>query len=228
MSETETTTITLPRLRVDAIDSAPVSYEFGEGYGESWDFWEAITCDDCGQPVLYEYEHGVIATNEEGDDLVRMNPRGYAEAETYATEDDANEAGFEFTRPCANEGRDARDMDAEGPMMSYYYPLDVDDNAEAARLLVDTPLVVVEVGDQTGLALSGGGMDLTWEICEAFLALGFYPPVHFCDLPGMAKEDSPENRMIVAACRESVRIKQRWLARTLERLDQAEAELRQY
>jgi hypothetical protein len=60
---------------------------------------------------------------------------------------------------------------------------------EAAHALRGLPLCIIERLDGEGyeLALTGGGMDLSWEICEAFVRLGFLPPVHFCDLPDMGR-----------------------------------------
>lgn len=100
----------------------------------------------------------------------------------------------------------------EGPMMSYFYPLAIADEADAARKLVDLPVCVVSVNGTRGLALTGGGMDLSWEICEAFMLLGFLPPVHFADLPGMAgtDPDSKRNRWIVAGCLKSCAVSASW------------------
>jgi hypothetical protein len=96
---------------------------------------------------------------------------------------------------------------AEGPMMSYFYPCDIRDAEEAARLLVDTCVCVVNVDGKTGLALTGGGMDLSWEICEAFMVLGHLPPLHFADLPGMAGRGTDKrDRWIVAGCVASARL----------------------
>lgn len=82
---------------------------------------------------------------------------------------------------------------AEGPMMNYWYPVNEQDREysrfepkDAAGKLDHLPVCVVLVDDEYGLALTGGGMDLSWEICDAFIALGFLPPVHFADLPAMA------------------------------------------
>lgn len=100
----------------------------------------------------------------------------------------------------------------EGPMMSYWYPLAIDDTAEAARTIVDLPLCVVTVGGETGLALTGGGMDLTWEICEAFMLLGRLPPMHFASrLPQICGRGTSErDRWIAAGCIRSCTIAAQW------------------
>lgn len=97
----------------------------------------------------------------------------------------------------------------EGPMMNYYYPLPGfdDDPMEAAKKLDNLPLVIVQFQDSGdyALALSGGGMDLSWEICEAYMRLGYLPPAHFCDLPEMCgRGKSPRDRWIIAGCERSL------------------------
>lgn len=69
---------------------------------------------------------------------------------------------------------------APGPMTNYLWPLDVFDITaeECAERIVDLPLCIVtdNDGDIVGMALTGGGMDLSWEIAEAYMRLGCYPP----------------------------------------------------
>ena len=99
---------------------------------------------------------------------------------------------------------------AEGPMMNYFYELPCFDRrrgpVEAAKMIVDLPLCIVCLVDEDeyGLALTGGGMNLSWEICEAYIVLGYLPPLHFCDLPVMAglKLDT-RTRWILAGCSRS-------------------------
>ena len=98
----------------------------------------------------------------------------------------------------------------EGPMMNYYYPLpEFDgDTMDAAKKLINTPLVIVEFLDSGdyALALSGGGMDLSWEICEAYMRLGYLPPAHFCRLPQMAgRGTGQKDRWIIDACERSLK-----------------------
>jgi hypothetical protein len=104
------------------------------------------------------------------------------------------------------------------PMMNYYYPLpndfeeDMKDKfgdewrSKIKDKLVTTTVVRFEDDDKYALALTGGGMDLSWEICESFINLGYLPPAHFCDLPRMAGKsmDDESNRKIVLACLRSL------------------------
>ena len=113
---------------------------------------------------------------------------------------------------------DEDDADRWEPVMNYAYPLgrfDVpEDWTDAMRCTT-----IVYIDDEPYLALTGGGMDLSWEICEAYLMLGLYPPAHFCDLPRMAgRGDNERDRMIVRACMESVSIARGWLDNRAESL----------
>lgn len=77
-----------------------------------------------------------------------------------------------------------------------------------AAALAGLPLCVVEgeaLSGERSLALTGGGMDLSWEICEAYIRLGFAPPTEHADLPAMANRgDSPGDRTIIEACKRSL------------------------
>lgn len=202
---TETTYVDLDDLSADAIDSTPIHFDWFEDYprdNEAWESYEAVECDDCGLAIIYDDDHAESGAEE----CAR-------EGWTHCTEcgrpiyDDANgdwlhsdtdgarcEGGASTANPrpeCDNVGLDARELGAEGPMMNYYYPLPHSSTAydDMARLLADTCLCVVSFSDgrRDGLALTGGGMDLTWEVCEAFVRLGYLPPVHFAaNLPKMA------------------------------------------
>lgn len=115
---------------------------------------------------------------------------------------------------------------AEGPMMNYWYRVDDDlDEEEAARAIADLPVCVVRVDGDLGLALTGGGMDLSWEICEAYMRLGHLPPFHFCDLPGMSGRGTSErDRWIVSGCKRTCEVLMHWAESTRERLERMEAE----
>lgn len=115
-----------------------------------------------------------------------------------------------------------REILLEGPMMNYAYPLPDFPEALNVEALADLPLCLVNIAGSRFLALTGGGMDLSWEICEAFMRLGFSPPAHFArDLPAMAFGDdggSDRRREIVAACVHSLEVQAWWDTRGIERL----------
>ncbi|MDH5523044.1 MAG: hypothetical protein OEY01_03440 [Desulfobulbaceae bacterium] len=57
------------------------------------------------------------------------------------------------------------------------------------------------------MALAAGGMDLSWDICEAYISLGYYPPAHYCDLPRMAGRGlSPKDKATIKTCKESIKV----------------------
>jgi hypothetical protein len=103
----------------------------------------------------------------------------------------------------------------EGPMMNYFYPLggfasrelDPDWAAEQLYEYGATTCLVRLDGHQFGLALTGGGMDLSWEICQSYIALGLLPPIHFARLPEMAGRPRGDlDRHIVRACLKSFEV----------------------
>lgn len=120
-------------------------------------------------------------------------------------------------------------VNAEGPMMNYLYPFDHRyefDIQDAMRAIVHLPLCLVSLEDEDGyyLALTGGGMDLSWEICEAYMRLGHLPPVHFCDLPRMSgRGKSKHDRWIIAGCVRSCQVASRWAHQKTKRLRELRA-----
>lgn len=125
------------------------------------------------------------------------------------------------------EGGDCRGtIYASGPQMNYGYPIE-GDASELARAVANLPLCVVVMGEDTYLALTGGGMDLSWEICEAYVRCGFLPPVHFADLPGMAGMGwTARTRLIVGAVRRSIQVRRRQLTWRAECLRGVVAQLK--
>lgn len=177
-------------LYVDAIDTKPMDYDWSEGYDPDGSFMDL----EGGAWTFYESD------------------------QCQACEQYTDGHGFCQTEGCEHYG-DRLDS-IEGPMMSYYYPCELQDPAEAAVVLgaASLPVCVVNVDGTTGLALTGGGMDLSWEICEAFLRVGYLPPLHFCDLPQMGRGDSPRDRWIIAGCKRTAEVASGWAVRTAERL----------
>lgn len=198
--EYEIATVDVHRLSSDHILSVPVNYDWSEGYPEQWDYVEAVECEDCGAYVIDGDDHVAVLIPPEDDD----------EDQDYLEDD------------CPKKGDDFRDMWAEGPMMSYYYPCDVD--RDDAYKLVYSPLCIVEFSDgSTGIALTGGGMDLSWEICEAYILLGYLPPTHFVSLPRMAgMRATRKNLKILEACKRSVEVESNWILGRKSDLDHVE------
>jgi hypothetical protein len=120
----------------------------------------------------------------------------------------------------------------EGPMMNYRYDVDsrrVGGAREAAKALARLPMcLVVFPGDDEYLALTGGGMDYSWEICEAYMRLGYLPPAHFIELPSMAGKsmNDPVDAWVIAGCMRTAEVQMGWAENRLERLKEYQERLR--
>ena len=108
------------------------------------------------------------------------------------------------------------------PMMDCAYPLpgfNGDPSEAQSKLAAVGCVIVVMLDGEAVLALSGGGMDLSWEICHAHLVLGYRPPLHFCDLPRMAgRGTSDGDRALMIACRGSAKVARDWAQNTVDRI----------
>jgi hypothetical protein len=181
--------IAVKDLRAGSIEATPINVEdwqkvFGEDSydGDGNQFWEASRCDTCNRVEVLHMGGGNCQHRDHDSDA---KCQGYLDT-------------------------------SEGPMMNYWYKVDLhtvsNDPDEAARLIADLPLCVVQIDGEYGLALTGGGMDLSWEICEAYTRLGQLPPSHFCGLPRMAgRGESARDRYILSACRASLNVQMGWL-----------------
>ena len=104
------------------------------------------------------------------------------------------------------------------PMMNYIWPVDLcgtgDDPEEAqtSLMLAHCALCLVYYRPvegldwEVGLALTGGGMDLSWDIARAYIALGQLPPARL-SLPEFAGMDfrEPNTAFIIEALKRSHR-----------------------
>jgi len=165
----------LPKIKelyADCIDVQGINVNWGEVLGIEEDdkatAYEASACDKCGAIFVISGGHG-------GEPHKDLDSSGETTCDGYVSA-------------------------AEGPMMSYHYPVKLDGTAEdAARKIAHLPLCVIEwPNGGYSLALTGGGMDLSWEICEAFMHLGQLPPVHFRP-PRMADELTPRRAHVLSA-----------------------------
>jgi len=116
------------------------------------------------------------------------------------------------------------------PMMNFIYPLP--DNwtppENIKKLFENIALTVVYLmeDDQYYLALTGGGMDLSWDICKAYIRLGFLPPTEFCYLPNFAgMKLTKENKQVIEACKRSCEIIKKQGTSEKERLEWLEKKL---
>lgn len=143
----------------------------------------------------------------------------------YEASDIECDCGFEGTAVSTNGIANCPECDEhfdsydDGPMMAYFYPLPDFGRfrAEDAAKLEGLPLCLVQFTaggwddynspddslPEWALALTGGGMDLSWEIAEAHMRLGYLPPLFTSRLPRFAGKDygSPRNQWIIAGCK---------------------------
>lgn len=189
-------------LYVSAIGVKPVNVDWSEGYAETWRSYEAPSCPECDAYAVWDSEENEWRCPKTGCDL------NLAETEI-------------------------EDEDATGPVMNYAYPLEdlgrFEDGNEAASAIPDLPLCIVGEegrddatpwGGEWALALTGGGMDLSWEICEAFMRLGFLPPTHFADLPRFAGRPSGEvDTWIIHGCLRSFEVAEFQAVSAIKRLN---------
>lgn len=121
---------------------------------------------------------------------------------------------------------------SEDPMMNYYYPVQLGGSfglcpgdAQFILSVNHLPLSVVSVRGQDGdyehaLALTGGGMDLSWEICEAYCRLGQVPPMHFWELPDMCgKGENQDDKWVLQCIREGAMHMAAKMNNTLKKID---------
>ena len=128
------------------------------------------------------------------------------------------------------------DSDDFFPMMNYRYPLpDFDEKnhssdkiKKALRRAGSLTLVEDLKSNEKFLALTGGGMDLSWDIVKGYVNLGFAPPAHFCrnlpEMAGMALTE--ENNEAILGCRRSLKVQSGWNERGLEKLKDLEKTLK--
>ena len=165
-------------LSAEQIDATPINYDWTVGYAEAWECMETAECSECGQDIVFSI-------------------------------------GEEQHRYIDQDSHCLGGVSCSGPMMNYYYPISADKySLENAKALADLPVCLVwflednHHDGKAGLALTGGGQDLSWEICEAYMILGYLPPIHFTDLPDMAGLRMTRRvRRILSACQESLRVK---------------------
>lgn len=118
------------------------------------------------------------------------------------------------------------------PMMNHFYlipgfddkELGDDEIKEALSDAGSVTLVEKLDSEEKGLALTGGGMDLSWDICAGYINLGFLPPTHFCrDLPRFGGERLTEkSKQVIAGCRRSLQVSMGWNESGLRKIDEIE------
>ena len=193
-------------LSCENVDTKPLAVDWREewssgGSGDLPDetFYESTRCQSCGEILTFAGGHSGGNHREVWADSANYDPDA----------DDSDLTCDGYVGPC------------EGPMMNYAYPCDWKDGEAAARALVDLPLVPVVLSDgEHALALTGGGMDLSWEICHAYILLGNLPPLHHCaDLPRYVDRGLGERqRLVLDAAERTASVNEAWAQRAKERI----------
>ena len=113
------------------------------------------------------------------------------------------------------------------PLCNFLYPLPnlLVDPATAQSRLFGLNVVVVLVDEEPYLALSACGMDLSWDICRAYMVLGYYPPIHFCDLPDMGLSHDRKELEIISAMVTSLDFSRSHLSHSISRLRELETRM---
>lgn len=111
---------------------------------------------------------------------------------------------------------------AIAPAMHVFWPItrDVEEETleEWSFLIRSLPLVVVEIGTVAGFGMTGGGMDMTYSIAEAYVRCGWQPPRELRDVPW--EPESPDNRWTAVAMWKSQRAAWMNAASAVERLEE--------
>lgn len=220
MSTMTETTASPELLHVSTVDVKPsnIDWSAGSEYGESeHDYWEALDYEDGDESwTLIASSGSVVAVVIDGQTF-----DNYGDYADLVIEPVLNEGQFDELMSV-----EPYQWGSEGPMMNYWYSIEEDadryssfDPIAAAVAVADLPVCIVEVDGAYGLALTGGGMDLSWEICAAFIALGKLPPVHFAHLPKFAESWTERKETVVTAMRRSLDVQVRWLLREVDHLD---------
>lgn len=220
-------------LKVNAIDesiryidwseySALEAHEVGGRRGVSWNAYEACTCEACGETVILPL-HGGDTEHINVDPDATLPPCGLGghHGKMGPCPDCCDSADDEGMGVCLCEETPCTGHIPlfEGPMMNYFYPCPFPDSQEAAKAIQHLPLCAVEFSSgDTGFALTAGGMDMSWEICAAYVACGFLPPAELT-LSYLACNLVAWKRDTAAALKRSYEIRISRTERAIEGLD---------
>ncbi len=234
-----------PRLAHVVVDELTVNSLLGTSVAQSWSDNEDI--DDLDDALFAWYE--AVEVQDEDTNAVRtvVVANGtvvalWADERTYGAneyeeyeENNSTETDEEYAlNPGALDSYYFRrlfetgDDIANGPSVQYWYPcagLDRDP-IRAAALIRHTPAVVVRVGRNWGLALTGGGVNQDWGLAEAYIMLGELPPLDLAkDLPSIGSRGaSDDDKVIVAACLRSLRSAAAWFTSSASQLEERAAD----
>lgn len=175
-------TLVIDELSLAAINVNSIYFDFGYGFSDTWEE-VPINLLQCGSCRLHFL-------------------------------DDVYDAGSPCPT-CSLSEHGILEVPECAPMMNYYYTLPYyegdpeEDQLTLYQSSANVVLIKIVGGDDDedtyALALSGGGMDLSWDICHAYILLGYAPPLQYCDLPDFAGQDNKKEPFwsILKACLKS-------------------------
>jgi hypothetical protein len=225
-----------------AVATTPVDFDWSEGYGERWELvfpdlseWTLQQCrawlDDVGydhpDPDPWKMDRDALrafVADSGIDDVSGEDEDAIREAAVSAL-NAGDIDGLDDWRECVRE-RMQDEPDRYTPMMNYYYPLPElkyrwpsPEAAQAHLELYGGPVCVALVCDEPVLALTGGGMDISDRIAEAYMLLGYLPPFHFCDLPEYGGALTEQRRWVIDGCVRSCQVMEGWAQRRRQKLE---------
>jgi len=162
----------------NALYSQPIEFDFQTNHN-----WETITPDPDGMEP--QDIHVFVGTFGDIDAYNRMDT---LDQERYLEE--SIEENFDYFVP----------------MINFLYPLpglNMDPSTAQVRL-IGFNVVVVLVDEKPFLAPSACGVNLSWDVCNAYITLGYHPPISFSDLPDMGLSPDRKEIAIIAAMITSV------------------------
>lgn len=226
------------RLFSDALYASAVDFDWSEGYGETWESvtpdFSGLSDEDKreylngngGEEKAASAESDYKASlcdliaetaGEDGAEPDGIDGWNLAQLVEHceANDIDINEAEHEYSDALADACRELAEdnPDVWSPMMSYYYPIPRykgDAGKDQVKLDQHCSCVLAEVNGETVLALAGGGMDLSADICMAFCLLGYLPPLEYACASGFYRGEGKRKPELIAACRRSWDVVKGW------------------
>lgn len=226
-TDTFTPPVPVEHLKYGCEDAQSREYDWSRGYGEEWTSYAGEHLD-CDNTIECPECDGTGDLDEQGDcpdcdgNGTRICPfDGVALVRS----------GLIECPECGNE----YESDSDAPMMNYFYPLsEYGISEDDAVKLEGLSLCLVRFHESYGdhydsddslpeyaLALTGGGMDLSWDIAEGYMRLGYMPPLFTCRLPRFAGTNytDPRKVWVIEGCKRSAEAVMREGQRALDYLD---------
>lgn len=183
--EDEGYSVVLPPITVDTLENADFEIKKFDEQDWLWDNLNAYTTSDQDEKL-----DSWANANDFFDryEWLVENWRAFLTADQIADVEEAlAEAKDDHDTDALNEFRDSDEfqdwVDSLRPAMNYYWPVSLgygvkpEEAAEAIdKYAGSTSLIWLEAPGTYAIVLTGGGMDLSWDICAAYICCGAIPP----------------------------------------------------